>query len=78
MKLLVFYSYRLLDELDENQIIEEAQCSVPCPEGLGKSEFKEYVYKNYYDKIFDLENNCCGSYTLCNLSIDYVKYLVEF
>lgn len=78
MKLLVFYSYRLIDELDERDIIEESQCSVPCPEGLAQSEFKDYVYKNYYDKILDLEKNCCGSFVLCNLSIDYVKYLVEF
>lgn len=78
MRLLVFYSYQLSNELDDEQRVLEDQCSVPCPENLKQSEFKEYIYKNYYDKIFELEKDCNGSYDLNSLSIDYVKYLVEF
>lgn len=77
MKLLCKYSMRLVDSLDNSEVILDEVASIEAPDDLARVDFLEFAYKYYYSMILNLENDCHGDYDIYNLTIDEVIYLPE-
>lgn len=70
MKILVFYEVDSFDEIDECHYFDDKYIIVNVPEDLLLSEIKGYVYEKYYNIIFDIEKNSCGSLLLYHVTIN--------